>query len=710
MALKQDRSGENQPPLLSACLIMRNEEQLLPRCLSSLKGFVDEICVIDTGSVDRSVDIAESFGARVSVQAWSGDFSAARNASLAQATGQWLLIIDADEALHPEDGPRLRELLAASQQEAYFVQVLSYVGEEQVDHLVRHQVVRLIRNRPAYRYQGRVHEGLDLSSAGKAVAFCDIRLLHYGYLQRIKQQKGKGARNLELLLEALEADPDNPYLHFNIGTEYLNRSYYETALKHYDAAAKRASPQHIYAPLLAKRRIAALQALGEHFKALRVARQAQKDFPAYTDAVFLKALSLLHLGQLASALRAFRACIEGAGPKTTLHPSEEVGVDSFKALWWIGQIHERMLNEAEATQAYREAVRQEPHYRAALASLIRLLRTRLSEKEVASALELPAEDDGATLLAASIFRERGEYEALRSLLAEHPLQRSPADLRRYWSGLALVRTGQVPEGLHALRQVRLSSPLGLPALLEQVLAAWLTDDSAEARRLLERYQRALRRVTPQGLGPWEPASPGRPFSDSVSAGQVYAAVHQRLCGEGAATRPLPVSGESRFLILDLLQAFQAGRQWKALEQLQALALEHFGGLVVGAVARLHGGPAGASLTGERPTVGFLLRSAGDRESLTYEDWMDLARLAMRQDRIGEAVDCYQQATRRDTCWAAAYLEPAIALEDRARQVLRDATRRFPEAAPLTGLVAALGSRPPGSGEREKGESLFDGRI
>ncbi len=718
MALKHDRSDEPQPPLLSACLIVKDEERFLPGCLSSLKGFADEICVVDTGSTDKSIAIAESFGARVSRLTWSGDFGAARNAALEQATGRWLLIIDADEALHPEDGPRLRELLASSEREAYFVQVLSYIGQEQVDHLVRHQVVRLIRNRPAYRYQGRVHEGLDLTAAGNAVDLCDIRLMHYGYLQHVKRQKNKGARNLELLHEALVADPQNPYLHFNIGTEYLNRGDYETALRHYDEAAKRASPEHIYAPLLAKRRIACLQALGEHFKALQVARQAQKDFPFYTDAVFLKAISLLHLGQLAAALRTFRTCIETGVPKVTPYPSEEVGVGSFKAFWWIGQIHERTQNETEAISAYREALRHEPRYRSALASLIGLLRQRLTQQEAALALQLPASGgDEATLLAAAVFRERGEYEALRTLLAQRPLEQCPADLRRYWLGLALARAGEVPEGLRALRRIPSSGPLGLLALLEQVLAAWLGDDPAEAQRLLQRYQRAIRRVSRQAPEvnplPVGSVSPGLPALDPATAGQVYAAVQQSLFGEGSDTTFLPVNSESRFLILDLLQVFSARRRAEAVQRLETLALQRFGGLVIGAVARLHGRSTEVSKStkvpsaGDAPLPSLLLQSVGDRELLTYQDWMDLARLAVRQGRIAEAVECYQQATRRDTCWAAGYLEPATALLEQSQQVLREASRRFPEASPLGALTAALDHHLPGPSGGEKGDPNSD---
>ena len=88
---------------LSLCMIVRDEEADLPTCLESVKGVVDEICIVDTGSNDRTVAIAEGYGARVEHFTWCDDFSAARNASLAMAQGDWILVLDADEILENQD-------------------------------------------------------------------------------------------------------------------------------------------------------------------------------------------------------------------------------------------------------------------------------------------------------------------------------------------------------------------------------------------------------------------------------------------------------------------------------------------------------------------------------------------------------------------------------------------------------------------------------
>ena len=97
---------------LSVCMIVKNEEKTLARCLYSIKDIADEIVVVDTGSTDKTTDIAQEFGAKVFSLDWKDDFSAARNFSLEKATGAWILIIDADEVLSKDVGDKLKTVLS----------------------------------------------------------------------------------------------------------------------------------------------------------------------------------------------------------------------------------------------------------------------------------------------------------------------------------------------------------------------------------------------------------------------------------------------------------------------------------------------------------------------------------------------------------------------------------------------------------------------
>ena len=98
-------------PTISLCMIVRNEERFIGQCLGSVKDFVDEMIVVDTGSTDRTAEIAHQFGATVLDHAWTGDFSEARNYSISKASRDWILILDADERLAERDSKKLRELV-----------------------------------------------------------------------------------------------------------------------------------------------------------------------------------------------------------------------------------------------------------------------------------------------------------------------------------------------------------------------------------------------------------------------------------------------------------------------------------------------------------------------------------------------------------------------------------------------------------------------
>jgi len=183
---------------LSACLIVRDEEMFLERCLSSLRGHVDEICVLDTGSRDRTVEIARAHGARVGFRAWDDDFSAARNACLDLASGDWILQIDADEELVVPDGGALSRL----QREAAVCHLVELDLRGSNGRSERAWQPRLFRRDPRLRYARALHETIldHLADAGLPPPEpCRLLLVHHGYLDEIVAARGKIERNLRIL-------------------------------------------------------------------------------------------------------------------------------------------------------------------------------------------------------------------------------------------------------------------------------------------------------------------------------------------------------------------------------------------------------------------------------------------------------------------------------------------------------------------------------
>ncbi|MDA8358198.1 MAG: glycosyltransferase [Actinomycetota bacterium] len=192
--------------LLSAALIVRDESDVLADCLDSIRDVVDEIVVVDTGSVDESIEIARSFGARVLHHSWRDDFAESRNIALDAALGEWILYIDADERLSRGSRADVERLLMNAQEVAF--RVLLRPDLQSTPYLE----YRLWRSDPRIRFQGKIHEKVTPAIAEVAVADrrpitdCDLLLTHVGYEG---DQDYKHRRNLPLLRAQLEREPDN---------------------------------------------------------------------------------------------------------------------------------------------------------------------------------------------------------------------------------------------------------------------------------------------------------------------------------------------------------------------------------------------------------------------------------------------------------------------------------------------------------------------
>jgi tetratricopeptide (TPR) repeat protein len=205
-------------PLLTATLIVRDEERFLEGCLQSLSGCVDEIVVVDTGSTDRSREIALSFGARVIDHAWADDFAVARNAAIDAARGEWILYIDADERIVAFDHDAVRPQLADRHYACYRVLFRPAAG------LTRYREYRLFRNHPELRFRGLIHESLlpalDILCARTRLRIGEspIALDHLGY---DGDQRAKHERNLPLLRARLVRDPGHIYSLDHLGTTLL---------------------------------------------------------------------------------------------------------------------------------------------------------------------------------------------------------------------------------------------------------------------------------------------------------------------------------------------------------------------------------------------------------------------------------------------------------------------------------------------------------
>ena len=232
------RDGER--PRLTICMIAKDEERFLGRCLESVRGLADQVVLVDTGSTDRTVEIAKAHGAEVHFRAWDNHFSNARNEALRHATGDWILVLDADEELPPEQHEALRTHLREDGVIAWRLP-LTDVGRENEGVS---QVPRLFRNAPAIFYVSRVHEQVYASLEtrrqqwGLENRFGSARLLHHGYQAEVVKSRDKVNRNLRLLELANEEFPNDVNLLMNLGLELWKAGQPDFAIRNYDKAVQ----------------------------------------------------------------------------------------------------------------------------------------------------------------------------------------------------------------------------------------------------------------------------------------------------------------------------------------------------------------------------------------------------------------------------------------------------------------------------------------
>lgn len=223
---------------LTVCVITKNEERFLGQCLASVKPIASQIVVVDTGSTDKTVEIAKSFGAEVHQFEWCDDFSAARNAALEHARGDWVLILDADEELPPDQHARL---LADLKNPKVIALRLPLVNKGQESE-GRSFVPRLFRNAPGVYFTGRIHEQVfpSLVALGKAwglnTGLGMAEILHHGYSKETVKDRNKIERNLNLLQKAIAENPDDANLEMNLGLELVRSDNLDEGLQHYRRA------------------------------------------------------------------------------------------------------------------------------------------------------------------------------------------------------------------------------------------------------------------------------------------------------------------------------------------------------------------------------------------------------------------------------------------------------------------------------------------
>lgn len=285
---------------VSLTMIVKDEEENLPACLASLpEGFQDTV-IVDTGSSDRTRDVASRLGARVYDFSWCDDFSAARNEALRHAACPWIFWMDADDRLDGPNRDRLRDLLErlGNEDEAYVMTCISCrdrtTGASSVtEHL------RLFRNRPEIRWQNRVHEQIRpaVERCGGRLRQTDILIHHRGYLEPSARVR-KAERNLRLLALQDADAPGDPFVAYNIGHCHHVLGRMAEAVSCWQRSLRNASPNAPYLRRLYALLVEGCDQLGQKQRALEFCREGRGRFPDDPELLFREGTLWIELGHL----------------------------------------------------------------------------------------------------------------------------------------------------------------------------------------------------------------------------------------------------------------------------------------------------------------------------------------------------------------------------------------------------------------------------
>lgn len=343
---------------VSLAMIIKDEEEMLEQCLMSIKDIVDEIIIVDTGSKDNSISIASKFTDKIFNYEWDNNFSNARNYSIEKCTKDWIFFMDADDYFNPRDKNKFLKLIESSDKEGYFFVTKNYIDLNRKDKYSTNLNIRLIRNKDRYEFVGAIHEQL-VEKRNKTLdislfSTVDISIEHKGYLKAVMEKKQKKERNINILEEELKKDPKNIFMNFNMGNEYLSLENYNKALEYYDISYKNSTEVRGFTHKLLLRMVVCYNELKEFKKAIKLAEEAIKVFPKFTEVYYMLGTILEKERKYTLAIESYEKAIDIGESSIDIKVINGCGtILAFKAL---GKIYKNFRDYKKAKINYKKAM------------------------------------------------------------------------------------------------------------------------------------------------------------------------------------------------------------------------------------------------------------------------------------------------------------------------------------------------------------------
>ena len=432
---KEDAQGiniETEDRKISLCMIVKDEEKNLKRCLESVKDVVDEIIIIDTGSSDNTKSIARKYTPKVFSFDWNGSFADARNESLSYATGDWILIMDADEVLASGSRQTLLELanVPLSRPVAYQVKVRNAIAEGEG---VEHFVARLFPNNFEIKFRGSIHEFLETDKNLLNVTTERIVLDHYGYNKETIDDKDKINRNVDSLKKELEKDPDSPFYLYHLGLTYRVAGKHKEAIETFEKWDKRVfEMKELDVSMGYSAFIGELVSGGEDERAMGIYLSVKDRCIHNPDFCLNAAIALEHLKKYDESEELLNRCIatKSIKIKTLSYDKDSNG---WKALAVLGNLKARKGEHKEAIEIWEKALlstrKNKEIYKAIVSSALRSQNLEKAETYLIALMELnPTENiEQNTVSLANVYISGNQPEKAIDVINRLPNSKSLID-------------------------------------------------------------------------------------------------------------------------------------------------------------------------------------------------------------------------------------------------------------------------------------------
>jgi glycosyltransferase involved in cell wall biosynthesis len=338
-------------------MIVKNEEGVLNRCLDSVKDLIDEIIIVDTGSSDKTKEIAMNYTSKVYDYKWTNDFSAARNFAQSHATGEWIFYLDADEYVDKNNLKQILDQLKNSSNlhkyDAFVVNQINFLGKYG-ENVGKNPTARLYKNDSTIYFRRKIHEQLYKTTGQLSIGFLELNIYHSGYLINVEREKNKKERNIALIREELNRNSKSGFDYFNLGNEYLTHWQIELALQAYQKAFQlKGSINKVWVPTAVERIIFCLIELKRYSEALEIIDSALGFWSNVIDFRAQKALIYFLQNRLDDSEDVLLKLIDKDYEYKTI---QSLSYSEFLPYYLLGVINQRKNEIQKAVYYYAQAL------------------------------------------------------------------------------------------------------------------------------------------------------------------------------------------------------------------------------------------------------------------------------------------------------------------------------------------------------------------